>query len=64
MAAISRALLLVGAGFGGAALVAWFARRERPEQEQWFEGEGVVRAGPPVDAPEPDQAGPSGEAAS
>ena len=56
-AALTRKLLAVVVGGGVAAAVAWLIRERDDEsgwsESEWFEGEGegVVRAGPPVDAP-------------
>ena len=56
-AALSRKLLALVVVAGVVAALAWLIRERDDEsgwsETEWFEGEGegVVRAGPPVDAP-------------
>ena len=57
----SRKLVLVLAGLGLGAATAWLLR-DRGDESGWFETEGVVRAGPPVDAPGTTSASAAAEA--
>ena len=47
---MSKRWLLV-LGFVAAAAGWWLFGRPGEREEEWFESEGVVRAGPPVDEP-------------